>query len=700
MGTYSVRRKHLRLSVWFAAVFLTAAAWGADTALIRAAIGPGAYAYLKNGTSLFLEVRPPAVGAEDFLKQFLNEGANWRQYTGLRAVPVDFHHLNAETQRQVLLTVFARDVVDDQGWLHVIQGDSPESLQALCRWLTGDPEGHRRVALPSTEALTAGRHVRIPRELLQPHLQTPTPDRAVQPESATAPVVVAMAVPQSPPQAAPPPVPAASTPAPKAEPPAPATPSPAPVAEARATAQPVLVPAKHKAIANEPVPVRSAALADRTARSRRGVHTDEPVHETVAAAIAQPVQVTVDEAEEVKVSPSTKETNGDDQFDWARHAGDLQYGQDAEGPYALYRLKEGEALYTAVVVRFTNLETHEVISKACERVQARSGITDPRDLKVGTPVKIPLDMLAPQYMPKGTPEREHYEDVLQTAANLRQTRVTTRDLRGVVVILDAGHGGRDHGASASEYGLYEDELNYDIMCRVKRILEQQTQAKVHVTIQDRSQGYEPTSASRFQHDTDEYLLTNPPYDNTDAKVSANLRWYLANSIFRRERAAGVDERKIIFTSFHCDKLYNGRLRGAMVYIPGARLRKAEEGHSGAEYSRYAEVQEARYVRTTSAEHRRDEALSRNFAVVLLDELGKHRIQRHKESDPIRAQIRQNGGVEYVPAVLRGNLVPTKVLIEVANLSNPTDCERLADPAWRQQFAEAYVAALKAFYNGS
>jgi N-acetylmuramoyl-L-alanine amidase len=633
-------------------VFVAATAWAAESTIVRAAIAPGAYASLKNGVTLFLEVRPPAVGAEAFLKEYLSESADWRQYTGLRAVPVEFGLLNAPTQRRVLLAVFAGDAIDDAGWLHIVQspgGESLETIQALCQWLTGAPDGYRRLALPPIEELTAGYCIRIPRELLLAHLQEPTPERVVHV---------------------------------KAEPPVPPTPPPpAPPVEAPAPepAEPHALPLEAPAPAETPVPADLSVV----------IEAEESVQ-------ADPTTALDCEGAEA----TSEDVNGDDLFDWTQYAEDLEYGQDSEGPYAIYRLKEGEAMYTSVIVRYTDLETHEVISKACERVQARSGITDPHDLKVGTVIKVPLDMLAPQYMPEGTPEREHYEDVLRVAADLHETHVKSRDLQGVVVILDAGHGGRDYGAAVPELGLYEDELNYDIMCRAKRILEQQTLAKVYVTSRDNSQGYEPTTATRFDHDTDEFLLTDPPYANTDAKVSANLRWYLANSYFRRERAAGVDDRKIVFSSFHCDKLYNGRMRGAMIYIPGARLRNAEEGRSGGEYTRCAEVREAQYVHTTSSDHRRDEALSRNFAVVLLDQLGKHQIRRHKDSDPIRAQIRQDGGVEYVPAVLRGAAVPTKVLIEAANLSNSTDCSRLADPEWRQMFAEAYVAALKAFFNGS
>ena len=55
---------------------------------------------------------------------------------------------------------------------------------------------------------------------------------------------------------------------------------------------------------------------------------------------------------------------------------------------------------------------------------------------------------------------------------------------------------------------------------------------------------------------------------------------------------------------------------------------------------------------------------------------------------------------YVPAVLRNTKVPTKILVETANLKNRTDRKRLADPWWRQQFAIAYVDALKEYYGAT
>lgn len=379
---------------------------------------------------------------------------------------------------------------------------------------------------------------------------------------------------------------------------------------------------------------------------------------------------------------------------------ELTYGSDKQGPYALYRLKKGEALYTAVVARFTDYRENADILKACDVIQKRSGVRNVHKMGAGQKILIPLEMLSDRYQPAGSERRREYESVQQEAQRLQATRVRAKGLEGVVIILDPGHGGRDHGAAFPQHGIYEDEINYDIVCRIKRLLETQTKAKVHVTVKDPNQGYAPTDAKRFTHDTDEVLLTSPPYDNYDAKVSANLRWYLVNHIYRKERVAGVDERQILFASIHCDALYNDKMRGAMVYVPGANYRRNSETPSGSIYNRFEEVRGHREAKSTPSEHRRDEALSRNFAEALLHALATNNppIKVHSTGDPIRNVIRQSGGRAYLPAVLRNTMTPTKVLVEVANLTNPTDRERAADPKWRQWFAEAFVAAVIKHFN--
>ena len=138
----------------------------------------------------------------------------------------------------------------------------------------------------------------------------------------------------------------------------------------------------------------------------------------------------------------------------------------------------------------------------------------------------------------------------------------------------------------------------------------------------------------------------------------------------------------------------------MVYIPGAKYRRSSERPSGSIYSRFDEVKRHPTSSSSSSQRKKDEALSHNFAATLLQALRTNDppLKVHDAGDPIRNVIRQSGGRAYVPAVLRNTIVPTKVLVEVANMTNPTDQQRLADPKWRQWFAEAFVEALRNHYN--
>jgi len=379
----------------------------------------------------------------------------------------------------------------------------------------------------------------------------------------------------------------------------------------------------------------------------------------------------------------------------------LTYGRDNQGDYATYKIRKGESLYTSVVARFTDFRENADVLSACELVAQRSNIGDVRDIDAGREIRIPVDMLSARYQPKGSAERTEYDQVIKEAERLRGNVGRSQNLAGIVVILDPGHGGNDPGAQYSRGGLHEDEINYDIMCRVKLLLETETAARVHVTMIDRSSGFVPSNAKSFTNDTDEELLTNPRHRNQHgANISANLRWMLVNSIYAQELKRGVDPNKIIFTSIHTDSLYNEKLRGAMVYIPGAQYRREEEIRRDAVYATYQEGKSHNKFSSSASERRRDEALSRNFAGVLLAELGTKQIKRHDQGDPIRSKVQRTRTQAYVPAVIRNTKVPTKVLIETANVNNPTDRGRLADPAWRQAFAEAYVDALKRYYGAT
>jgi len=376
----------------------------------------------------------------------------------------------------------------------------------------------------------------------------------------------------------------------------------------------------------------------------------------------------------------------------------LSYGSDQEGRYAEYRMRKGETVYSGVVGKFTDYSGHVEVQGACETILQRSGIADARKICAGQRVRIPLEMLADRYQPQGTAERAEYEEVQAEALRLSGDKNRTKDLEGVVVILDPGHGGRDNGAPPVA-GVYEYAVNYDIACRIKNLLETKTRAKTFMTMKDADNGFKINNARTFSEDGNKVVQTTPPYYNDDAKVSANLRWYLANDICRRERSAGVNERNMLFTSIHCDALHR-EMQGAMIYVPGAAHRRESETPNGHDYSQYAEAREARTSSCTDVQALRDEAMSRVFAQTLVNALGGHKpsIKVHDSGDPIRNVIRQKGGKAYVPCVLRNTCVPTKVLIETANMNNAEDRGHLADPKWRQAFAEAFVDAVRKHFG--
>ena len=58
-----------------------------------------------------------------------------------------------------------------------------------------------------------------------------------------------------------------------------------------------------------------------------------------------------------------------------------------------------------------------------------------------------------------------------------------------------------------------------------------------------------------------------------------------------------------------------------------------------------------------------------------------------------------GGREWVPAILRYNRIPARVLVEVCNLNNPDDRRLLVSRAYRDKVAQAIVSALVEFYGG-
>ena len=208
----------------------------------------------------------------------------------------------------------------------------------------------------------------------------------------------------------------------------------------------------------------------------------------------------------------------------------------------------------------------------------------------------------------------------------------------------------------------------------------------------------PGAAKALARDRNEIIRTTPPYVHEDPDrraVGVNLRWYLANSYYRRLLDRGIDAEKVIFVSLHADSLHPS-LNGAMVYIPGEKYRAGRYGSGSKTYAAYEEVREKTFVRFDRDDRVRAEGLSRDFAEQLVDTFRANGIPIH-EFQPVRNRVIRRRR-SWVPAVIRCSEVPISVLLELVNLNNQSDRRNLRSAEFREKVAIAFVNALLEFYE--
>jgi N-acetylmuramoyl-L-alanine amidase len=345
-------------------------------------------------------------------------------------------------------------------------------------------------------------------------------------------------------------------------------------------------------------------------------------------------------------------------------------------------------------MRYTDRVDPKAVNDFAVQLARRSGIDDLRSIQPGQLIKIPIAALADPFQPEGTAalaeEREVRAEVRRTA------RVEAGPkLQGVRIVVDAGHGGVDIGAAAN--GAWESDFVYDIAMRVRRLLEQETDAEVSSTIRYPGLGFRTREAIKAPSRAAE-ILTTPPFANdgeSPTAVSVHLRWVLANELFAEFLRKHGDPKKTLFLSFHADSLHPSS-RGTMVYVPGAALVPAHFALNGARAGRVAEMKRFSRVAFTPGQKLQGEARSRQFSETLLKALQRDDIPVHINR-PIRNAVIRNGA-KWVPAVIRYSTSATKVLVEVANLANEEDAANLRDPGFRERYAVAVVNAIRAYYR--
>ena len=224
-----------------------------------------------------------------------------------------------------------------------------------------------------------------------------------------------------------------------------------------------------------------------------------------------PRQLLAKELGGLKIRPnrSRPEDSLDDEAKIEAYRKLLTYELNNDEKYAVYHLRKGEAIYSDVVLRYTDRVYPLEVNALSLLIAKKSGIRDVRSIKPGQSLLIPIDYLASPFQPEGSlalkDEKQIRDEIKRT-----ESLSASPNLKGVEIILDAGHGGIDPGASAN--GLWESDFVYDIANRVRSQLLKETEATVKNTISYPS--IRNSIRSRIKRiSPSAEILTTPPYRN-------------------------------------------------------------------------------------------------------------------------------------------------------------------------------------------
>jgi N-acetylmuramoyl-L-alanine amidase len=248
---------------------------------------------------------------------------------------------------------------------------------------------------------------------------------------------------------------------------------------------------------------------------------------------------------------------------------------------------------------------------------------------------------------------------VEKAATTRQTPVRKiaktvndhKELRDIVVAIDAGHGGDDPGASGPT-GTREKVVVYQIAKKLYALLKKE-------------KGFKP-------------VLTR----QGDYYIGLRNRMKIA----RKHKAD-------LFVSIHADAFNDPRVRGASVYVLSSRGASSEAARWLADKENAADL-----VGGVKLEDKDD-----MLASVLLD-LSQTATRQASMvvADSVYEQLKRNGkthGKRVQKAgfmVLKSPDVPS-LLVETAFISNPSEERKLKNPAHQEKMAKAIMAGVKDYF---
>jgi len=404
----------------------------------------------------------------------------------------------------------------------------------------------------------------------------------------------------------------------------------------------------------------------------------------------------------------------------------LKLKQDKSGKfYAHYQMKHGETLYSSVVIRFTGRLLNDEVNQVANKLLKLNNISDAKLIQTRQKIRIPLEWLSEEYLGSQTNDvssrktsvkktnKKKTKKIKSSKAvaskkKLKRGKSTQKavaqktkskrknNVHKIHVILDSGHGGRDPGATAGSRKnkdlIYEDEVVYDISKRMSKLFKKQG-IIVHPTLADPNQK-QPIRYLSHRHDRDEHLLVTPHYLTRNARIGVNMRVYLVNHIFKNLRKKKVPSENILFISLHGDALHSS-LSGAMVYFPDSRLRRGRFNMSSKIYRKRKEY--STNLTYKPRDNKYSEKLSKSFGKNIINEFRELGLRTHRVSSAVRGYLYRKGK-KTLPAVLRYSMVPTSVLVEIANLNNRLDRRDLLKSKTRQLIAKAITNSVTTHFD--
>ncbi|HUF71639.1 MAG TPA: N-acetylmuramoyl-L-alanine amidase [Gammaproteobacteria bacterium] len=279
----------------------------------------------------------------------------------------------------------------------------------------------------------------------------------------------------------------------------------------------------------------------------------------------------------------------------------------------------------------------------------------------GGELRVVLDLTGPAESksfllePDGTYGHRLVVDLTEPAATGEPRRVTSQYTgRNVIVVIDAGHGGKDTGAIGRS-GLREKDVVLDIARRLASLVEQTT-------------GFTPVLVR-----------------HNDTFVSLDHRLVLA-----RETQADF------FISIHADANADRGLRGATVYSIEARRAAYEQRERLADRANSADLVGG--VSLSDKDERLASVLLRISQDVTTSKsiiAGNNMLEHLSRVTSLRKTVVQEGSY----AVLTSPDIPS-LLVETAFISNSRDEDSLEDPAFRNQLARALYGGLVDYYRAN